>query len=247
MFCYTTVVAKATERLLLAVQMEQGTGIFGCNDYSLFSDEEMELGIGPQGPVIGTAIPGDQAWLAPVEGTSEAVWHNTQVFIRAWKRMRDDGVYRRHTWTVKVDPDTVFLPGVLQQKLGEHPWYRPQDPMYLLNCERWKSLQGPLEIASGPATERFLGTLDRCEKELDWQRWGEDWFVDQCMRMAGVGPWDGYDLLDDMWCNSMYGWTGHTYLDEYHQNGPTCNDGKPAFHPYKTPAEFMLCLNQALR
>ncbi|CAK0835422.1 unnamed protein product, partial [Prorocentrum cordatum] len=37
-------------------------------------------------------------------------WANAEVFLRGWRAVNDDGRYRHHDWTIKVDADTVFYP-----------------------------------------------------------------------------------------------------------------------------------------
>lgn len=239
LYCYMVVMVQTVERWLVLVQLEQGTGIFGCNGYTVFSDEPLEVGLGPSGPVEARAIPGDTAWLAPVEGSRDGVWHNTGVFARAWEQLRQEGRYELFDWTVKVDPDTVFFPGTLQKQIHERFWLDAAAPSYFLNCGLWRSLQGPLEIASRGASRTFLAGVGTCLGVLDWKSWGEDWFVQHCMDELGVQAQAGYDMLDDMWCDPAY-----SHVVE--AQGPTCNDGRAAFHPYKSVDSMRKCLDEAV-
>lgn len=232
----------------MVVQLQHRTGIFGCHEYSIFSDGKLSLGMGPWGPVEAVSIPGAAAWHAPIPGSSELVWHNTGVFARAWSRIYKDGAFRRHHWTIKVDPDTAFLPGVLQRRLQEQTWLDPEVPMYLLNCQKWHSFQGPLEVLSRGAADKLFGSYTQCQASLQWKEWGEDWFVSNCLNFLGVQNREGFELLDDMWCGSEYSHTGRTYEEETKaKGGPVCTDGKPAFHPYKTTEDLKTCLLQVLR
>lgn len=243
LFCYAVVLTAGVEQKLLATQLRRGTGIFGCHSYSVFSDHDVSLG--PGGSVAGTAIPGEAAWRGPVPGSSQLVWHNTGVFARAWRRIQSDGIYKQYDWSVKVDPDTAFIPGILQRRLAEMH-LNPSSPFYFVNCREWWSLQGPLEVLSRSAGERFFGGIGTCESSLPWRDWGEDWFVQHCLDMLGVEKREGFDLLDDMWCHTPVGTEGRTYWQLFQEQGPTCADGRPAFHPYKSTADMEACLSQAL-
>lgn len=226
----------------MVVQLQKGTGIFGCHAYSVLSDGNLSLGMDRKGQEIKPVpLPGDKAWMAPVPGTAENVWHNTNVFARAWNWLLQDGTFRKHDWSVKVDPDTVFMPGVLQRQLRvKYFWLNPDSPMYLLNCGQFNSLQGPLEIFSRAASSKFFSNIGSCMAALDWKSWGEDWFVANCMDFLGVQKQWAVDLLNDMYC-------GRSYLEEFKKNGPTCKDGKASFHPYKTTADMQKCLAQAMK
>lgn len=248
LFCWAVVLVHTSEKWLMTVQLHRGTGIFGCHKYTVFSDEELYLGAGPYGwgAVNATPIPGEPAWHGPAPGTEQGIWHNTGVFARAYRRIQSDGVYKDYDWSVKVDPDSVFLPGVLQKKLSER-WIDKYTPVYFVNCQQWHSMQGPLEVFSRAAGELFFGQHQRCLDSLQWKEWGEDWFANKCLDMLGGQGWDGFDLLDDAYCGDQYRDTGHSYWDEVQQR-PTkaaCDDGKPAFHAYKTTDDMRNCLEQA--
>lgn len=230
LYCYAVVIADTAEQWLMRVQLERRTGIFGCHRFSIYSDGHISLGRGPWGEVEVVEIPGKPAWHAPVAGSGEMVWHNTGVFARAWLQMQYDGAYRNYDWTVKVDPDTAFFPGILQRKLAEKQ-IDPSIPAYFVNCEKWKSFQGPLEIFTRAAAELFIPGVGTCMSQLSWTDWGEDWFVEHCLNNLGVQQRDGFDLLDDYWCD--------------HQD-TVCSKWKPAFHPLKSTDEMKSCLAQVL-
>lgn len=261
LFCWALALKGGVEPWLLVVQQQMGTGIFGCHAYTTFSDEALALGMGdnltigflPDGaPVRTVAIPGEKAWLGPVSGSPLNVWHNTVVFARAYAWIRDSGLAEKHDWTVKVDPDTVFLPGILQRQI--HAMYSssrymekldPTVPVYLVNCKQWYSLQGPLEMFSRAAAAKFFSGFENCQATLNWRDWGEDWFMQHCLDHLGVQEREGFNLLNDGYCQSEYGHTGHDYNEEVKMHGTTCVDGKPAYHPYKTTVALRTCILQA--
>eukprot|EP00428_Durinskia_dybowskii_P049761 CAMPEP_0170327188 /NCGR_PEP_ID=MMETSP0116_2-20130129/64478_1 /TAXON_ID=400756 /ORGANISM="Durinskia baltica, Strain CSIRO CS-38" /LENGTH=513 /DNA_ID=CAMNT_0010580259 /DNA_START=29 /DNA_END=1570 /DNA_ORIENTATION=+ len=260
LYCFAVVKKDSAEPWLMRAQLVRNTGIFGCSESTLFSDVPMKLDGGEGGRMYTTvAIPGEEAWKGNVPGISETVWHNTAVFLRAYRWIREQGVHKRHHWTVKVDPDTVFLPGSLQRELvghfaGPDYWgegfmqhFDPETPQYVVNCRQWYSFQGPLEVISRAAAKQFFEGIDQCEQTLSWKSWGEDWFAGHCLDQVGAQKREGFQFLNDMYCASPVNEQGQTYLEVYKQKGPTCTDGKVAFHPYKTVDELVECLEQAAK
>merc|ERR1711972_1229851 len=84
----------------------------------------------PQGWVV-------QTWLqAPLGGE----WHtrmNTPIFMKLWRQVIHDGMFRRTDWTVKVDADAVFLPGRLRAILltPAHRGANDGNGMFSNNCQ----------------------------------------------------------------------------------------------------------------
>lgn len=239
------VMTSGVEQWLMSVQWHRGTGIFGCHAFNLLSDGNVTLTSWTKAPLTAVALPGEKAWFAPVPGTSQGVWHNTNVFMRAWKWIAKSGEYLKYDWTVKVDPDSVFMPGKLQSILQARN-FNVNEPMYLLNCAQWYAIQGPLEVFSRAGATKFFDGLTKCQAWTDWQKWGEDWFVGKCMNILGVSTQDGFEMLNDMWCKTDWIGSGHTYEDEVKMNGPSCHDGKAAFHPYKNTKDMGECIDQAM-
>jgi len=246
LFCWAVVMSAGVEQWLMVTQLHRGTGIFGCHNYSVFSDKALSLGPGPDGwGVVDTiAIPGEPASQARLPGSDALVWHNTNVFLRAYRKIEQDGIYRSCDWTVKVDPDTAFIPGILQRKLREQQ-RDGSDMVYFANCRKWNSMQGPLELISHAAAERFYSNHHECLDALQWQHSGEDWFVGKCLELLGASRMEGFDMLDDGWCQDLYADTSHDYGAELEKHGTVCNDGKPAYHPMKTTEHMIACVEQA--
>jgi len=259
LFCWVFIITKSAEPSLMRVHLDRGVGIFGCKRHIVFADDDLYLST-PSGAVSEVVpLPGQPAWHGPVPGSTALVWHNTDVFARAWNWIHQAGPHLTHDWTVKVDPDTVFLPGRLQRQLLDRykpsgvfqsydtwKYLDPKVPMYLVNCRQWYSLQGPLEIFSQGAAEKFFAGIEACKSSLEWQGWGEDWFVEHCMDFLGVQKREGFGLLADMYCTSDYDGSGKSYMQAYLENGPTCADGRAAYHAYKTVQNLTMCLDQAL-
>lgn len=217
LFCFAVTLVQGGEPELLSHQLATGTGVFGCNAYSMFSERKMLLGQGPTG-VVATS---------PIGGPMSSSAKNVQEFLRAWRVLHEEGGYKDHDWTVKLDPDALFLASRLQQKLRTYGLSPKDDPLYFRNCGKFASVQGPLEVASLAATERFLNGLDKCSLQDYMMAKGEDWFFGHCMEYFGVRPAEDYALLDDEYCSGL---------------PPDCTAGLVAFHPFKTVEMYLKCL-----
>merc|ERR1719221_2436876 len=104
LFCFAVMMPKGYERSLLSALLNKGESLFACEEYSIFSDGDIELSPGP--PVrIGTTDVGN------VKSPYGGKWYlalNSKVFVKIWKQVKSDGKYDKCDWTVKNDPDAVF-------------------------------------------------------------------------------------------------------------------------------------------
>merc|ERR1712087_64713 len=74
-------------------------------------------------------------------------WINSNIFIAAWKAIKDEGVWASKDWTVKVDADAVFLPTRLRDYLGKVEV--TENGIYLENCKYVSyGFFGSLEVLS---------------------------------------------------------------------------------------------------
>lgn len=222
LFCFVLMLSDTYEVLLLKEQSEQGAGVFGCEDYSVFSDTDRRLGSTAVRPEV---VPG------PLHVAKDPRYNfalNARVFLRVWERVLARAAFARHDWTVKVDPDTVFLAGRLREHLRRGP--SPRGRVFLVNCRF--GLRGPLEVLSRPAVGALEGGLRRCRAEraegLDTE--GEDVYLAACLGLLGVRGVEDLGLLSDENCME--------------QPFP-CTSGKAAFHPLKRVDKYLHCLAQA--
>ena len=131
-------------------------------------------------------------------------------------------------------PRHCLFPGLLQARLHdmqETQFINPGEPIAFVNCQQYYSLQGPLEVLSRGAAKQFLPNVGTCMEQLPWKDWGEDWFVGKCLDNLGVQKREGFELLDDYWCD-------HQAVE--------CSTAKPAFHPQKTTADLERCFRRVL-
>jgi hypothetical protein len=111
--------------------------------------------------------------------------HNIQSFISAWKKVKEDGRWKRNDWTIKVDPDAVFFPEHLRQKIRWN--YRtPQgSAVYLRNTFYKFKFLGALEAMTREAMELYFERGWECEAHLG-QEGGEDYWLEQCLEGLGI-------------------------------------------------------------
>jgi len=159
-------------------------------------------------------------------------WVNSDSFIRVCRHLRDSRRFVGFTWTVKVDPDTVFLPKALRPRLRGH---HGAGPVYFLNCPGVSDgLYGAIEVLSQSAVQAYVNNLEKCRHSLAYHNgWGEDLFAQRCMNSAGVHSDADYALVADKNC------AGGLHLQG-------CAHGHAAYHPYKHPSDWERCWRQAV-
>lgn len=221
------------EQDLISMQLDRGVGIFACDSYTVLSSTSFTLT--SHGPVPGHVNLESIGSLWCPYGGPYHLALNSEVFVRAWQRIFQDGAFRDAAWTVKADPDAVFLVSRLRGHLagvkapeGAAEWRGS----YLNNCD--EGLHGPLEVLSRRAMETLAAGLPRCQETLRGQfnTWGEDVFLRDCLHLLQVDRVDDFRLLSDRAC--------------FHED-PTadgCSSGKVAFHPFKTAWAYQMCLSK---
>lgn len=220
---------------LIKLQVSKDAGIFSCGDFAVYCETGgLQLGSGSLGPVFTTAIPpsADGMGNTAVAGETTSSWLNAMTFQAVWNQVIAEGRFRLHMWTAKVDPDAVFFPNRLLNRVRSH--VSGPAGLYIRNCDKYPDIGmlGSLEVLSVQAVETYAAGRARCQSELKWQGWGEDYYVEHCLDLLGVGFYEGYDTLDDMNCH-------------FPSNAP-CNDaGMPAYHPFKAVGTYLACWQQA--
>jgi len=190
----------------------------------VFSDAKKWLGPGIETTNLGISL------LVPTDADHSPL--NSEVFMKAWELIREDGRYETHDWTVKVDPDVVFIPERLRSHLKQvapKPGVTPR--LYIKNCRPAVSgLYGALEILSRPAVEAYFIAKDDCKKILDWNHMGEDVFMSKCLDIAKVTYIDVFGMLDDEFCG---------------EDPSSCSSGAVAFHKFAKVDAYTQCLEEA--
>jgi hypothetical protein len=214
------------ERGLLALQFRRRASIFACDEYRAYSNRVIVVAHSLQTGVVEhnlTATYGGKYYTAL----------NTMIFAAVWRKVIDDGRYKSHDWTVKVDPDTVFLPERL--RLALQSISDAGTGVYVNNCKY--GLHGPLEVFSRAAVSVWAHNSSRCfHAYRGWVNdWGEDYFIDQCLRkMLSVRRVDEYSILEEDHCDPPRGWRDCR------------NVSRAGFHPFKKVEDYERCLNNTM-
>lgn len=226
-FCFSLMLPFGSEVSLIKTQLQRRAGVFACDGHSVFSNISVELSPGPLGRIATEIVPGS---LVCAFGGEYNTALNSEIFVRVWDKVITDGKYLSYDWTVKLDPDAVFIPS----RLRDHVHGRSSSNiMYLNNCD--EGLHGPVEVLSLGGMKAFSLGLQNCRATLqqEWMTYGEDVWLRRCMGLLGISRQDDYLLLREKACKP--------FTDPI----PCVNAGAVSFHPLKTPELYVQCLTQA--
>ena len=107
--------------------------------------------------------------------------------------------------------------------------YNPEFNVFLKNCPRFQTMQGPIEVISRQAALTVEAEIQTCHGVYGT---GEDQYIVKCMEMLGISGQMEPTLLNDLYCD------GYT----------NCNEPwKVAFHPHKKLLDFGTCYNMSLQ
>lgn len=203
LFCFMGVMPDSVEVALRDAAASRGAGIFACEANKVHT-----------------------AWPAGTFDTPQGAFSaNVAVFYHIWLEVFVDGIYKSHDWTVKVDPDCVFVP----QRLRDRLWnfgVSAYEPLYIKNTAESFGFLGPIEVLSQAAVLRLAEmNLTKCPL-VEWQ--GEDGWLHDCLD----GP-AGVPFREDT--SILY---GGGQIDG-------CSDSSHvAYHAYKDPWSWNSCADQ---
>lgn len=205
LFCFMAVLPGSAEvQLQHAAESRRGS-IYGCDKHKVYQSY-------------------------PAKFVHEGTWNsfaNTDSFIKVWADVFSDGLYLESDWTVKVDPDTVFLPGRLTSHLQR---LRPPSnkPIYIKNCAIDFGFLGAIEILSRVAMSNLADGYRTCRRVMPGTS-GEDGFIKGCLDALGAG------FMTDI-----------SILRTPHQL--SCTDpSRVAFHPHKSAEDWGSCYDALMR
>lgn len=218
--------ATGGERDLIVAQLGGSHSIFACESQAVFSSEKMLLKH-DNGRTFHTEDIGD---MHCEYGGPYSLALNSEIFIRAWKRVFSNADYLSADLTVKVDPDAVFFPSRLRTLMHKAD---PKANVYFNNCDH--GLHGPIEVLTRGGMQTFAEGIVDCEEALrhEYSEWGEDVFVRHCLGLLKVNRVDEFHLLSEDHC---------FHEDPAHEG---CFSGKVSFHPFKTVDGYFKCFGQA--
>eukprot|EP00405_Crypthecodinium_cohnii_P022161 CAMPEP_0206465606 /NCGR_PEP_ID=MMETSP0324_2-20121206/27940_1 /ASSEMBLY_ACC=CAM_ASM_000836 /TAXON_ID=2866 /ORGANISM="Crypthecodinium cohnii, Strain Seligo" /LENGTH=606 /DNA_ID=CAMNT_0053938517 /DNA_START=181 /DNA_END=2001 /DNA_ORIENTATION=+ len=233
LFCFMAMRSSGMEFKVGKKQAELRAGIFACDEYTVFSDDETELA-----PKIKTKLLKHFAAPLSVPGALTATWVNTQAFIEAWDTIIKSPEPWKCDWMVKVDPDTVFFPPRAKSLLRDlAPAVKDADTgagVFIQNCDDpHLRFYGSMELLSHKALGAFKNRNETCDS-LESSKMGEDMWMERCFGLLGVKPVQGYQLLHDQYCPAG------TKEEKY------CDLKAAGFHPYKAPEQWQQCHDWAM-
>mmetsp|Transcript_44189 Transcript_44189/g.127646 ORF Transcript_44189/g.127646 Transcript_44189/m.127646 type:complete len:408 (+) Transcript_44189:72-1295(+) len=234
LYCYMVVRVPSYEIELAQVMYEKKASIYACDGHRLFGNGGSFKVGGEMVKKMKSSQVGMGDWSK--KGTATSSWLNVLIFVEAWQTLIDEGVVMKHDWTAKLDPDAVFFPDRLRVRL--QPYFPPGDsrPLWVANCDRvWNNqpptlkIFGSFEVFSSSALLAYNASSGDCMKNLPWKRWGEDLFMEQCMKMLKVGIVNGVSFLGDARCHYA----------------PCSDQTKVTFHHFKSVGSWLSCWGQS--
>jgi len=231
LFCIALMLPHTYEQQLLAMQYQNKVSLFACEAYQVLSNGTYQVAPGLTSGAIDSSL---QCKKGGEFGTAL----NLPIFIAVWEKVIHDGIYLKHDWVVKVDPDAVFFADRLRGIVTVH--YERPSGVYLNNCKY--GLHGPIEVFSKNAITAWAKGYKTCQAHF-WNVcqgdcfWGEDLFIDQCLwKVLNVTRENDYRQLVEDHCDApVKNWTDYTCEDATHA----------AFHPFKNKETYMKCLQAA--
>jgi len=223
LFCFTVVEVTGYGPELMVVQMENGAGVFSCDTSVVYS--------------IGKKMPLTPGWNTTMISRVQADAANpmkaeTLTYMEAWDAVVKDQRFETSDWIVKVAPETVFFADRLRKKLEQHPPAQGKS-LFFLNCKKdafgEPALLGSVEVFSRGALEAYRGGNYDC-RDLPWQGWGENTYIQQCLEMLNVGSVLDGDMVGDSRC----------------EPAPCSDVSKVAFHDYKNASSYLKCWEEAM-
>lgn len=256
LYCYTVFVNevgldKSTNPKDLAIlkyQKSNGVGIFGCDASSVFSDKAVDFGGASTAAVTPT---GD--WKKYMRKDKPTMYLNTPVFMGVWKQIKAEGTYASFSWTVKADVPTVFLPGLLKDRLAQFP--ETPTGTYVETCNKvLMGYFGNLEVTSKTGMKRFLEQFEGyyanggkcwrwdtadCKSAWKYGPWGEDLFMQRTMDDAEVMKKSDFTLTDTGTCPGMRPKADKESTDFV----PSCDAAYKfvAVHPFRNLTAWQTC------
>jgi len=236
--------------LILQKAFQYKEGIFTCNDWEVFSDEPAQIA----DKISSTTVSDPNGeFKAFFRKDKPDHYLNTPLFIQVWKALAQQKRYARQSFTVKVDPVTVFFPQKLRNWLAAGKLGETDNGFYFENCKSVKQgFFGNLEVVSKKAMDTFLSRADECTascwkedtpgciKKWKFGPWGEDLFMQNCMDKHGVGKLSGFEV-------TLSGTCPESRPKDQKKNAsyvPECPSSYtgPAIHPFRAPKDYFKCL-----
>lgn len=224
LFCFSVARAIGYEAELMEAQHAEGVSIFNCDEYTVVT-------------VTGKKVVLGYPWKQdpPPDATADSPL-TTSACLEAWSLILQDGGFRYHDWIVKVEPDAVFFPKRLRQRLRPSI-LRPDRPargsnVFFLTCDRdvgAPTMLSSVEVLSRGALDTYGRGAERCRRDLPWRSWGEETFMQKCLESLMVGAVFDAGMLGDSRCHPA----------------PCTKWPMVAFHNFSSVGSYFKCWGQA--
>mmetsp|Transcript_30621 Transcript_30621/g.49244 ORF Transcript_30621/g.49244 Transcript_30621/m.49244 type:complete len:405 (+) Transcript_30621:121-1335(+) len=260
--CVVLATPNTYEVHMLAGQFRLKAGIFECDSYDIYSNVSAgelfkdhvdvasqlahkvhNIGI----PLFAPMVAGPPGW-DPSDSKQtgkKGAKHlaNTPIFETLWSNVCADGDFRHYSYTAKVDVDTVLLPGRVSADMHG----RPQRAEYFWNVKNdmyGNFLHGPIELISRQAMQTLCKRSQVCKKSISQAAYGEDFYMNECLKHLGVPAVQGVHLLYDMYTYGAWGQKKCTPLvaDKMVSTVPR---SYASYHPRKDLASWIQCRREA--
>merc|ERR1712127_992847 len=214
-------------------------GLFGCNQWAVYSNESLTLSPEDQKPVVETELINGS--LSAEIGGNWGTALNTDVFLRFRDRVLIDPKAWMCEWIVKVDPDTMWFPvrlrALLRTNHGPLGQPEPSQGFWLNNCH--VGLHGPIEVLSLKALGNYNDRKQECQQGEVAKIGQEDAFIGACFKKLGILEVKAYNLMLEatLACQEV--------ASAENPDRPPCFSPQVAFHPFKTSATWMRCHQEA--
>lgn len=234
LFCFAILSASDVLSELMVEVIAKKLGIASCDDWTIVSDSQLHLSAGSETPVDALVVDVDLS-------TSHGAAANVREFSKVWQAIANDGNYQRADFIVKVDPDTVFFPDRLRDKLRQSS-FSATDPVFFANCvadvdlqaqEHARFMYGPIEVFSKAAVEAYFRNKDQC-KGLRVAGDYEESFMTRCLLKLNVAfnTDMNFPLLQDEHCQQG-------------RSASPCVGGSVAFHNFSSVQDWLRCWSEA--
>lgn len=236
LFCFTLFIPNTYEEGMIDKQLAGGVGVFECEAYAIYSNVSHTFGEGNERSVdvrvVDVNLQCEYGEVHMDNGISFTTAFNTPIFIVLWKKVFSDGTFLDHNWTVKVDPDTVFLPDRLRAMVRSesHAAASTGAGMFLNNCKL--GLHGPIEVLSSHALSAWAKSHKTCPDPPE-----EDVYLQKCLTHLGSEQMNQFDLLAESSCHRDDWWQNPYWED--------CTTGEASFHPFKNVMDWQACHERA--
>jgi hypothetical protein len=188
---------------------------------------------------------------------------NTELFMKVWELIIDEGKFKSRDWVVKADPDAVLLPDRLGEYMARHGGRRLQPAVasedkhgpkrehgpkrFVINCNAYPGhpdfpmIYGSVEIVSREAVVTYGQLRHECNDDLPWKDWGEDFWLTRCMDHLGIERVEDFQVVGDKRC--LY-----PGLPDEDGDISICGDAsRSAFHPLKEFSKWSECYDMAMK